>query len=698
MPDESVVGIAPQIVGDLAPFLLGTVEETLSLVLETLTVLLKVEKGRWLTPELAASLTSALLDVWQKNVKDLVLLSVITDVFECLAVASYQTTVTQALPLLSTALASVSSDETWITSSALEIITSLMRGAQEGQLGQGFFATLGPALFKAIGEAEDREVIQNGIECLTLIIRKEHTQLAQWHDSNGHSGFENVLNFLARLLQRDQNESGGLVVGDLIIHLFRRAGEQIGPVLPGLLQAMVVRIESAKTATFLQSLIVPFAFLIYSQRDTVLNMLEASAVGSRSGLEVLVYAWCENAEMLQGNWPSRISVLALCQLFLSDRQSLRQIHVKGDLIVKPETQNVIITRSRAKQTPHEFKSVPFPTKALQLIVRELQSMGAEVEPMGAKDVPDATEDDSDDADEWADEEKLYLGMKRDELAFLAGVDMEDGEADGKGLDDEDLRQDPISKIDMRAHLLQFLKECAAHDINNFSQTVEQLGAEEMLVVNKACANTFRALPSLCRLFHATPSFSETYKSRQARAAKRKNLLKRQDIDQSSQADRPDPILGHSKTPEGRKLWVESDLCKILLTPEKILSAHPREISTESGQLPLPQYLNFGIKSKEEELVFRTLPDVASQQAFFATMQSQYDPTSKAHVQFSQGLEAKANISAVHLSRLTDLRNASAAGIAAENRRRCVEAFSPPEKPNDSGRSEVQGIFASVRSI
>ncbi|QRV94844.1 importin-9 [Ceratobasidium sp. AG-Ba] len=486
MPDETVATMAPQIIHDLAPLLLATAEETLSLILETLNAIIRVEKGKWLSPELAASLTAALLDVWQKNVKDPVLLSAITDVFECLAVACYQATVSQALPPLTSALASVSSEETWVTSSALEIITSLMQGTQEGQLGQGFFATLGPALFKAIGEAEDRDIIQNGIECLTLIVRKDHTQLAQWHDSNGRSGFENVLSFLARLLQRDQNESGGLVVGDLIIHLFRRAGEQIGPVLPELLQAMVTRIDSAKTATFLQSLIVPFAFLIYSQRDTVLNLLESSTVGSRSGLEVLLYAWCENAEMLQGNWPSRISTLALCEMFLSDRPILRQIHVKGDLIVKPETQNVIITRSRAKQTPHEFKSVPFPTKALQLIVRELQSMGAEVEPMATKDVPDATEDDSDDADEWADEEKLYLGMKKDELAFLAGVDMEDGEADGRGgLDDEDLRQDPISKLDMRAHLLQFLKECAAHNVNNFSQTVEELGAEEMLVVHKA---------------------------------------------------------------------------------------------------------------------------------------------------------------------------------------------------------------------
>jgi hypothetical protein len=56
-------------------------------------------------------------------------------------------------------------------------------------------------------------------------------------------------------------------------------------------------------------------------------------------------------------------------MFVSGRQSLRQIHVKGDIIVKPETRNgeccfdvqlftistyaypVIITRSRAKQSP-----------------------------------------------------------------------------------------------------------------------------------------------------------------------------------------------------------------------------------------------------------------------------------------------------------------------------------------------------------
>jgi hypothetical protein len=93
--------------------------------------------------------------------------------------------------------------------------------------------------------------LQNGIRCLTLIIRKDCGQVLSWADASGRSGLDNILNILAKLLQ-SQDESGGLVIGDLIIHLFRKSGETILPVLPELLQAMVARMTSAKTATFIQ--------------------------------------------------------------------------------------------------------------------------------------------------------------------------------------------------------------------------------------------------------------------------------------------------------------------------------------------------------------------------------------------------------------------------------------------------------------
>ena len=51
---------------------------------------------------------------------------------------------------------------------------------------------------------------------------------------------------------------------------------------------------------------------------------------------------------------------------------------------------------------------------------------------------------------------------------------------------------------------------------------------------------------------------------------------------------------------------------------------------------------------------------------------------------------KANLFAKAL----DLRNANAAGIAFENRRRIIMAFSTPENPFDTGRTEVQGTCRS----
>ena len=111
------------------------------------------------------------------------------------------------------------------------------------------------------------------------------------------------------------------------------------PVLPELLHAMVERMLTAKTATFLQSLVIPFVFLIHNQADTVLDMLESTSAQGRTALDILIQTWCENAETFQGFWPTRISTVTLSQLYASGRPTLQSLLVKGDIIIKPETKN-----------------------------------------------------------------------------------------------------------------------------------------------------------------------------------------------------------------------------------------------------------------------------------------------------------------------------------------------------------------------
>nr|GAT57396.1 ARM repeat-containing protein [Mycena chlorophos] len=505
---------APRIAKDLGPFLLVTSDDTLSLVLETLSVIIAVDKGRWITPELASSLTlsviiavdkgrwitpelasslvTAILEVWTSNNKDPIFLSNVDNILTSLASSEaegiYQTVVKQALPSLCRAMTDAPLNESYITASAIQLVSSLVAGAQEGALGDGFFAVLAPSLFKSLGEAEDRDVIQNGISCLTLVIRKDCPQLLAWSDaSTGKSGIDGVLALIAKLLE-SQDESGGLVIGDLIIHLLRRAGESVLPVLPQLLQAMIARMRTAKTATFTQSLVVPFAFLINNQRDTVLDLLDGMNVDGRPALDILIQTWCENAETFQGFWPTRVSTLALCQLFVSERPSLQALVVKGDIIVKPETQNVIMTRSRTKTTPHQFSSISFPLKALKLILHDVQAGGesATVTAQGETFAPDVDSDDGD--EDWADEDNVTKG-KDDEFAYLSdligprGMAFDNDDALDED-DDEDLQKDPISTMDLQAHLHGFFRECAARNTSGFSGLVDQMSAEETLVIQR----------------------------------------------------------------------------------------------------------------------------------------------------------------------------------------------------------------------
>ena len=65
---SSLEPLASRIAKDLGPFLLVTSDDTLSLVLEALSVVVEIE-GDWMTPELAGDLVAAVLDVWTKNVK-----------------------------------------------------------------------------------------------------------------------------------------------------------------------------------------------------------------------------------------------------------------------------------------------------------------------------------------------------------------------------------------------------------------------------------------------------------------------------------------------------------------------------------------------------------------------------------------------------------------------------------------------------
>lgn len=95
---------------------------------------------------------------------DPIFISILSDIIENLASSPkkgiYETVVKQALPILSVAITSAKKEESWIASSAIDLVSSLVAGAPESGLGEGFVQLLGPNLFACLATAEDRDVLQ----------------------------------------------------------------------------------------------------------------------------------------------------------------------------------------------------------------------------------------------------------------------------------------------------------------------------------------------------------------------------------------------------------------------------------------------------------------------------------------------------------------------------------------------------------
>jgi small subunit ribosomal protein S15 len=152
-------------------------------------------------------------------------------------------------------------------------------------------------------------------------------------------------------------------------------------------------------------------------------------------------------------------------------------------------------------------------------------------------------------------------------------------------------------------------------------------------------------------------------------------------------DSPNPILGHPVGDDSR--WRSCKLAHTILTRQQLntpKSSRPHTQTAEFAGRPL------GLSDKEYELLFEQLPEVSAQLSFLE--QPGNDPLEWTGsnsqppdlIKFDYLEQHKAYM----LARTIDLRNSNADGLAFENRKRIVTAFSSPSQPQNTGRPEVQG--------
>ncbi|CAG8680386.1 6167_t:CDS:10, partial [Gigaspora rosea] len=259
----------------------------------------------------------------------------VTDIFEELSsnVDVHSSFQARALPPLANIL--INNTDPAVTASAIDLIASLVKGGPS-PLPSPYIEHVFPPLMHLMLTTEDRSILQNGEICLKYFVQKDCTRIAEWNDVNGKTGLDYVIQFIAKSLQPTESESATFF-GDLVVKLIEKAGNRLLPVLPELLRAVAAKLESARTATFIQSLLMIFAHLTLNQKSTVINFMSESVINGKNGLDILLNTWLENHDSFQGHHNIKISAIALSELFLSCDSRIQNIKVKGDLIIKPSS-------------------------------------------------------------------------------------------------------------------------------------------------------------------------------------------------------------------------------------------------------------------------------------------------------------------------------------------------------------------------
>ncbi|KAI0370023.1 S15/NS1 RNA-binding domain-containing protein [Pilatotrama ljubarskyi] len=191
------------------------------------------------------------------------------------------------------------------------------------------------------------------------------------------------------------------------------------------------------------------------------------------------------------------------------------------------------------------------------------------------------------------------------------------------------------------------------------------------------------------------------RARRTQQTLKHNVQRREELELEARQNRPHVVLGHKAGDEAR--WHNCDLARVLLSEEDIRATPLPQADFRQGILQLPTYFNYGIGQEEKEALFETLPALTAEASVRIQTQSKAkknaDPTAFDPATLAR-LESFASATELHktglFGSLVDLRNANARGIAYENRRRIIAAFSEPENPNDTGRPEVQAALLTYK--
>ncbi|KAK6177118.1 hypothetical protein SNE40_015285 [Patella caerulea] len=461
----------------LVPFVLNIVDglitmgtqfsaDVLGLVIEALTLIISVDKQ--LTTSIEEKISPFAIAVYLKHCSDPFIVSLVQDLIKEIAEnpGCSRKFEERLVPTLSSILRSPMDKMPGLNSTALDILTTLVRNGQK-PLSCAIMNTAFPSCIECIMKTDDNSSLQSGGECLRAFASVDLEQVMEWKDESGKTGLFYVVQVVSKLLDPKTSEHTASFVGRLVSVVISRVGKQLGDNLDLMLRAVLSKLLQAESLSVIQSLVMVFAHLIHTQLEAVLDFL--TNVPSPTGQPALGFVlteWCARQHLFYGSYERKVSSIALCKLLLHTIQTndrrLQEITVKGEQIQRPG----IRTRAKTSSDPDEWTTIPILVKMYKLLINELsnqiETAMSKAEPGDDEDEDDSQENGWEDEDEGGDDVDGDFNVASGQsLADL--LNDFDANYQGLNLDDEededpDTMADPINQVDLRVYLTDFLQQ------------------------------------------------------------------------------------------------------------------------------------------------------------------------------------------------------------------------------------------------
>ncbi|WFD31237.1 hypothetical protein MSPP1_002271 [Malassezia sp. CBS 17886] len=392
---------APTVVLRLGPLLLQASGNTLVLLLDALEAAVpRAGASPHVPADALCDVAQAALQAWRMHTADpqveMSVAALLETLLDCREPGVAPQTAARSAGFLATTLQEPGGDAAPdLLSSTASLLRSVLHAAPAAAL-DGAVDALFPPLAMQLLHTDDAEATQSLVHCVTLLAEKRAADLLAWR-SGGQTSLEVMLRIVERLLARGDEDACGMPLGTLLVTLFVQAGPLLGPVMPGLVQALANKITAASSAACILALLYPVAFLVAEHTADVLRvfaeMPPAPTGAPQRVLDGVVAKWLAEFEHVHSAFVINVHVLGLTHLVEQWPAELDALRVQGD-VIPIETDDT------------QYAEIPARAKALQLLAHEwddAQKKRVARERSERSELPTTAIPD-DGAEEWADDD------------------------------------------------------------------------------------------------------------------------------------------------------------------------------------------------------------------------------------------------------------------------------------------------------